>query len=127
MFQGFARSFAIAGAKGIVLVARSLSQLQEAAEELGKEFPKTQFLPLACDVRSETSVQAVFEQIRATFGTADVLVNNAGASDDGQPLRSVSAAAVWEPFVRIKETAYWFYDANVFVGDQLEGFSPHGP
>jgi NADP-dependent 3-hydroxy acid dehydrogenase YdfG len=127
VFKGFARSFAIAGAKGIVLVARSLNQLQEAAEELGKEFPKTQFLPLACDVRSETSVKAVFEQIRATFGTADVLVNNAGASDDGQPLRSASAAAVWEPFVRIQETAYWVCNANAFVGDQPEGFSPHGP
>lgn len=99
MFKGFARSFAIAGAKGVVLVARSLTQLQEAAEELGKEFPKTQFLPLACDVRSETSIKAAFEQIRAAFGTADVLVNNAGANDDGQPLRSASIAAIWECFV----------------------------
>lgn len=127
--KGFARSFAIAGAKGIVLVARSLTQLQEAAEELGKEFPKTQFLPLACDIRSDTSVKAMFEQIRATFGTADVLVNNAGGTTDGKPLRSASIAAVWEPFVRINKIYIYIgsMDANASLGNQLEGLPHHGP
>lgn len=93
-----------------MLVARSLGQLQEAAEELTKEFPKTQFLPLACDVRSETSVKAVFEQVRAAFGAADVLVNNAGANDEGKPLRSASIAAVWEGFVSTAKIASRFYE-----------------
>lgn len=84
-----------------MLVARSFNQLQEAAEELAKEFPGTQFLPVACDIRDEASVKAVFEQVREVFGTADVLVNNAGASDEGKPLRSASIANVWDTIVRI--------------------------
>ncbi|KAL6897515.1 NAD(P)-binding protein [Trichoderma evansii] len=119
--KGFARSFAVAGAKGVVLVARSLDQLQEAAEELGKEFPKTQFLPLACDVRSETSVKAVFEQIRATFGTADVLVNNAGATDEGKPLRSASMAAVWDGFeINLKGALLMVHEFLNLVGTTQE-------
>ncbi|KAK1244200.1 hypothetical protein MKX08_002338 [Trichoderma sp. CBMAI-0020] len=119
--KGFARSFAIAGAQGIVLVARNLSQLQEAAEELGKEFPKTQFLPLACDVRSETSVKAVFEQIRAAFGTANALVNNAGVSDSGQPLRSATAAVVWEPFeINLKGSLLMVHEFLNLIGTSNE-------
>ncbi|KAL7896821.1 hypothetical protein HDV63DRAFT_72404 [Trichoderma sp. SZMC 28014] len=119
--KGFARSFAIAGAKGIVLVARSLTQLQEAAEELGKEFPKTQFLPLACDIRSDTSVKAMFEQIRATFGTADVLVNNAGGTTDGKPLRSASIAAVWEPFeINLKGSLIMVHEFLNLIGTSHE-------
>ncbi|UKZ93355.1 uncharacterized protein TrAFT101_008271 [Trichoderma asperellum] len=115
--KGFARSFAAAGAKGVVLVARSLGQLQEAAEELTKEFPKTQFLPLACDVRSETSVKAVFEQVRAAFGAADVLVNNAGANDEGKPLRSASIAAVWEGFeINLKGSLLMVHELLNHVG-----------
>ncbi|KAL7811975.1 NAD(P)-binding protein [Trichoderma gracile] len=93
--KGFVRSFATAGAKAIVLIARSSTQLLETAEELSKEFPKTRFLPAACDVKDEASVKAVFEKIRQDIGTADVLVNNAGATDEGKPLRSASIANVW--------------------------------
>ncbi|ETS02765.1 NAD(P)-binding protein [Trichoderma reesei RUT C-30] len=93
--KGFVRSFATAGAKAIVLIARSSKQLQETAEELSKEFPKTRFVPAACDVTDEASVKAVFEKIRSDFGSADVLVNNAGATDEGKPLRTASIANVW--------------------------------
>ncbi|PTB69258.1 hypothetical protein BBK36DRAFT_1137705 [Trichoderma citrinoviride] len=100
--KGFVRSFATAEARAIVLVARSFKQLQEAAEELSKEFPKTQFLPIACDVKDETSVKAVFDKILEVFGTADVLVNNAGTTNEGKPLRSASMANVWNG-ISIKE------------------------
>jgi NADP-dependent 3-hydroxy acid dehydrogenase YdfG len=86
-----------------VLVARNYSQLQDAAEELAKEFPSTKFLPVACDVRNGESVKAVFEQVRAAFGTADVLVNNAGTSDDSEPLRYASIANVWDGIVSIEK------------------------
>jgi NAD(P)-dependent dehydrogenase (short-subunit alcohol dehydrogenase family) len=35
-------------------------------------------LPIVCDVREATAVQRAFDQIAATFGGIDVLVNNAG-------------------------------------------------
>ncbi|KAL7919749.1 hypothetical protein ACQKWADRAFT_322711 [Trichoderma austrokoningii] len=119
--QGFARSFAIAGAKGVVLVARSLNQLQEAAETLGKEFPKTQFLPVECDVRNEASVKAVFEQVRATFGTAHVLVNNAGSNDEAEPLRSASITALWDCIeINLKGSLLMVHEFLNLVGTSQE-------
>ncbi|KAL7808789.1 hypothetical protein V8C44DRAFT_350817 [Trichoderma aethiopicum] len=94
--KGFVRSFATAGAKAIVLIARNFEQLRQTAEELSREFPKTKFLPAACDVKDEASVKELFEKIWEEYGTADVLVNNAGATDEGKPLRSASIANVWD-------------------------------
>ncbi|KAK5992009.1 Short chain dehydrogenase citE [Cladobotryum mycophilum] len=93
--QGFVRSFAVAGAKAIVLVARSLDRLKEAAEELGREFPSTKFLPLGCDIQDEASVKLLFKQIQDNFGTADVLVNNAGAFGEHEQIRSASIQRFW--------------------------------
>ncbi|RFU80350.1 nadp-binding [Trichoderma arundinaceum] len=119
--KAFVRSFAIAGAKAIVLVARSFSKLQEAAEELTKEFPNTKFLPVECDVRDEDSVKAAFEQIRAAFGTADVLVNNAGTTDEGKPLRFASISNVWSPIeINLKGSLLVVHEYLNLVGTTKE-------
>jgi NADP-dependent 3-hydroxy acid dehydrogenase YdfG len=93
-------SFAKAGAKAIVLVARNSAQLQESAEALTQEYPNTKFLPLTCDIKDEASVRAVFRQIKEAFGTADVLVNNAGTPDDVKPLRHANIDNLWHGIVR---------------------------
>ena len=36
-------------------------------------------LPIKCDIRSEQEVQSAIDQTVATFGTIDILVNNASA------------------------------------------------
>lgn len=99
--KGFVRSFAAARAKAIVLLARSYDRLQEAAKELRKEFPGTAFLPLQCDIQNEISVRATFKRIQDSFGTADVLVNNAGAFREQNDLRSVSIENFWSDVVSI--------------------------
>ncbi|KAL7941820.1 hypothetical protein V8C42DRAFT_355247 [Trichoderma barbatum] len=119
--RGFVPSFAKAGAKAIVLVARNLKQLQEAAEELTKEYPNTQFLPIGCDIKDEASVKAVFQQIKDAFGTADVLVNNAGTPDDVKPLRHASIANVWHGIeVNVKGTLLMTHEFLNLVGTEKE-------
>jgi len=70
-------SFAAAG-YDVVLAARRLDRLQQAAAAAASRHPQAQILPLACDVDSDAAVQAAFGAVSKRFGALDVLVNNAG-------------------------------------------------
>jgi len=62
----------------VVLCARKKDRCQEAAEELQQLGVKT--LGLACDVKSEASIQDLVDAALSHFGRIDVLINNAGVS-----------------------------------------------
>jgi NAD(P)-dependent dehydrogenase (short-subunit alcohol dehydrogenase family) len=62
----------------LVLCARKQERCEEAANELRAMGVQT--LALACDVRDQTSIQAVVDATLAKFGRIDILVNNAGVS-----------------------------------------------
>ncbi|KAL9625498.1 MAG: hypothetical protein Q9160_000208 [Pyrenula sp. 1 TL-2023] len=78
--RGFAKSFAQANPKGIVLVARDAAKLKETEEMLKKINPNVQYLSVPTDISGEESVEALFEKVKSTFGTADVLISNAAIS-----------------------------------------------
>ncbi|GIX49029.1 MAG: beta-ketoacyl-ACP reductase [Candidatus Tectimicrobiota bacterium] len=65
----------------------------EEIERLGRRA-----LGIAADVTSEAAVQALFDQVLATFGQVDILINNAGG---GRGSRSVSECPpeTWEAVV----------------------------
>ena len=69
-----AEAFAKAGAKLVIcdVNQEALAQACEAVTERGAEC-----LALRCDVSSSAEVAAMFEQLKARFGTLHVLVNNA--------------------------------------------------
>ena len=69
----FARTLHGAGAK-VVLAARREDRLQALADELGRE----RALPVALDVTDAHSIEAALDAAEATFGTPNVLINNAG-------------------------------------------------
>jgi len=77
--RGIGRAVALALAQAgsdVVLAARSLSDLQVVAgevESLGRAA-----LPVACDVRYATQVEATVAEALKRFGRIDTLVNNAG-------------------------------------------------
>lgn len=81
---GYAREFLKAGAR-VALVARRAEKLEQVAAdlaaELGSELPRNaaaqRILPVACDVSSEEDVQTMTRRVQDTFGTVDVLINNA--------------------------------------------------
>lgn len=92
-------SFAKAGARGLVLVARSKGALDEIESETKAAYPETQILSVNADVTDEKSVAALFDVVKQRFGSADILVNNAGVSTPGL-IKDLDINASWKDFVR---------------------------
>ncbi|RAJ06543.1 NADP-dependent 3-hydroxy acid dehydrogenase YdfG [Chitinophaga skermanii] len=80
----------------VIATSRNIGSLQAKID------PQAAFLPLEMQITNEESVQAAIEKGIATFGTIDVLVNNAGYGQVGT-LEELSAAEVQRNF-----------DVNVF-------------
>ena len=64
--------FAAAGAN-VVLIARTSDAIENLAAEIGE-----QAIALTCDVASYASVEGAITQAKETFGSVDILINNAG-------------------------------------------------
>ena len=77
---GIARAFVKEGAK-VVLAARNLPRLEEAANELQGLGGTVEVVPT--DVTQEAEVQSLFSKTMDTFGRLDIQVNNSGAFDGG--------------------------------------------
>lgn len=81
-----ARAAGRAGAR-VVLGARRVERLQAVAEEIRQAGGSA--LVVALDVTDRASVEAAFDTAEATFGTVDVVLNNAGIGN-GQRALEVS-------------------------------------
>ena len=68
----------------VVLAARRVSRLEQLALDIEWEGGKS--LPVAMDVTSRASVEAVFDAAEAHFGVIDVVLNNAGIGNGQRPL-----------------------------------------
>ena len=75
--QGCATALLNAGWQ-VVFIGRRIEALQAAIADAGEAGQHG--TAIACDVADETSVSALFTQIRARFGRLDLLFNNAGIS-----------------------------------------------
>ncbi len=65
----------------VVLCSRKIENCKKAALDLGKLGVKT--LALACDVKSQASIQSVVDKTLEEFGRLDILVNNSGVTWGG--------------------------------------------
>ena len=65
----------------IVLCSRKVENCEKAAQDLAKTGVKT--LTVACDVKSQASIQTVVEKTLEKFGRLDILVNNSGVTWGG--------------------------------------------
>ena len=65
----------------LMLVSRNGDQLQEAEMKLRKGNP--QIKTLVCDIRNEQEIQAAIQSCVKSYGTIDVLINNAGVIQVG--------------------------------------------
>jgi NADP-dependent 3-hydroxy acid dehydrogenase YdfG len=93
------KSFAKAGPKGIVIVSRSASELETVRQDILAINKEIEVLAVLTDARNAESVAALWEKVKATFGKADVLVNNAGTLIDGS-IEETPVNAWWTNFVR---------------------------
>ncbi|KAK4076960.1 uncharacterized protein Triagg1_3927 [Trichoderma aggressivum f. europaeum] len=87
--RGLVPSFAKAGVRGLVLVARDEAKLKEVEREVLAINPKIETLLVALDITNHAAVGQLFDKIQARFGRhANTLVTNAGvsaAANDGGP------------------------------------------
>jgi NAD(P)-dependent dehydrogenase (short-subunit alcohol dehydrogenase family) len=70
-----AKSFAIAGAKSVLISGRTEGTLKATAEELGKEYPKVKFSFLTVDLEAPKTIATFFNSLTES---PDILINNAG-------------------------------------------------
>jgi NAD(P)-dependent dehydrogenase (short-subunit alcohol dehydrogenase family) len=96
-----ARAWAIAGAKGIVLVGRNKELLAEPASAVASISPSTKVLSLTADLTSETEVENLFKKAADVFDTIDVVLHAAGSMVGG-PVGDLDPSA-------------WFKDYEVNV------------
>ncbi|RLA49616.1 MAG: 2-deoxy-D-gluconate 3-dehydrogenase [Gammaproteobacteria bacterium] len=75
--QHFARVLAKAGAR-VVVAARRQDRLQTLVDEISAAGGEA--LAIALDVTDAASVTAAFDQAETSFGTVNVLINNAGVA-----------------------------------------------
>jgi 3-oxoacyl-[acyl-carrier protein] reductase len=75
---------AAAGAK-VVLAARQLDKLEDAASEIRGAGGEAFVVPI--DLSSQDSIKDAFSKASKDFGRIDILVNNAGVTRDGLAMR----------------------------------------
>ena len=88
-----ARLFVENGAE-VIGISRSLKRLEPVAEELGERFH-----PFELDVSDFDKCQEVVKEIQRDFGRIDVLVNNAGITEDNLIMRM--SKEQWESVIGV--------------------------
>ena len=69
------RDFSNAGIN-VAALARRVERIESLKGELKNSPGKV--IPIACDVSNKESVETAFKSIEKTFGTIQILINNAG-------------------------------------------------
>jgi NAD(P)-dependent dehydrogenase (short-subunit alcohol dehydrogenase family) len=102
---GYAKAFAAEGAS-VVLVGRTESKLLSVAEEIrGNDKARTaggKVLPAVCDISVEEDVRQMALRAVSSFGTVDVLVNNA-AVHKSMPVEETSKE-LWDTQIGVNLT-----------------------
>jgi NAD(P)-dependent dehydrogenase (short-subunit alcohol dehydrogenase family) len=85
----------------VAFAGRRIEPLQQAIAEAG--MPADQSLAVSTDVGNPDSVNALFDQVKATWGRLDVVFNNAGVSAPGIPMEDLTFEQ-WKNVVDINLT-----------------------
>ncbi|HEY1939421.1 MAG TPA: SDR family NAD(P)-dependent oxidoreductase [Candidatus Angelobacter sp.] len=81
-----ARVFAASG-YSVIITGRNIKRLQQAASEITEQ--PGAVTAIGCDVRDPASVEKVFQEVRKTHSTLDVLINNAGVAHALAPVEQL--------------------------------------
>jgi 3-oxoacyl-[acyl-carrier protein] reductase len=100
--KAVARGLAEEGAK-VAICARTKSELETAAAELGKT-TGGEIFAVAGDLTREADVQKIVEATVGRFGRIDILVNNAGAAPGGLLLEL--SEEDWQQALQLKFMGY---------------------
>ncbi|KJZ79724.1 hypothetical protein HIM_01193 [Hirsutella minnesotensis 3608] len=96
---GIAAAHAKAGVRGLVLVARSLPDLQHVRDSILADHPSVEILVQPADISDEQAVRGLFFAVKNHFGTADTLINCAGVISPGfDAVERVTLSTWWNDF-----------------------------
>jgi short-subunit dehydrogenase len=112
---GIAEGFAQADAKRIILVARNENKLAAATAQLKKQFGGTEILSKVCDCSDVAQLEALFAQLGSDAIFVDVLILNAGATNNTKTAAEV--AAVFQFNVICKVHLLELFQNQKFPGD----------
>lgn len=125
--RAVAKSFAVAGARGIFLVGRTKSDLLDAVMEIAKLTESaddpTVVRHAEADVTDMKSVASAFKLAIEAFGHIDVLIQNAGYLDGHRSVSSSNLDDYWKTFeVNVKGgliVIQQFLNHHIQVGDTI--------
>jgi 3-oxoacyl-[acyl-carrier protein] reductase len=100
----------------IVLAARSLDKLEEAAAEV--RAAGAEAYVVGVDLASSESIAAAFKKAASEFGRIDILVNNAGMTKDGLAVRMKQAD--WEAVLQTNLSGAFYAIQQVLQGMMRE-------
>ncbi|GAB1864435.1 15-hydroxyprostaglandin dehydrogenase [NAD(+)] [Camponotus japonicus] len=78
----YAEILLLNGAKSVAIIDLPTSNGENAAIALQKESGTERVIFVACDVAKAEDLRKAFEKVIDTFGTIDILINNAGIFDE---------------------------------------------
>ena len=113
--RGIGREIALAFAReglAVAVAARTLSQVEEAAEAVRALGAKA--LPVALDVADAGAIPAAVKAVSDALGPVDVLVNNAGIAESA-PFAKTDPA-LWERHLRVNVTGPFLLTREVLPG-----------
>ncbi|KAF2178643.1 putative oxidoreductase ucpA [Zopfia rhizophila CBS 207.26] len=93
--RSIALQYAAASVACIILCARTGSELDALESSIEEISTAVRVIKMQLDVTSEEAVKSCLEKVKAKEGRLDVLINNAGVSDD------------WVPIPQTKPTEWW--------------------
>jgi NAD(P)-dependent dehydrogenase (short-subunit alcohol dehydrogenase family) len=79
MGLAMAKGLALQGAR-VVISARKLPTLENAAEEINSAVGSECAFPIPCNIGQKDQLQSLVNQVRATVGAIDIVVGNAGVN-----------------------------------------------
>ena len=91
-------SFAIAGAKNIIILGRELEALNTVRDELQNSHPKTAVYVYAADVADSQRCSEIFEEVKTKIAPIDVLVLNAAYLHTPDTFETMDFDDFWKGF-----------------------------
>lgn len=114
----------LAANANVVICDINETRLQETETELSGSSSGGKVKAIKADITSASAVQALFDEIIATFGKVDILINNAGIMDRFDPVGDLDES-LWDKVIAVNLTAPFLLSKlavqNMLVQEKVDG------